>query len=155
MAISRKCTALIHLPKVVSIILRILLSSPATRPSSSEIFISDDGKTALWTTALVSKVDKTSVSYYFLNEKTTTWTPREQLLVSTIDLASSNMTEVQTVGDDTKGKKDFYLRQDIRYVPFGDGKRLLVIGEDRMSVGVFSKNDNYIYLGKLSISGKK
>lgn len=131
------------------------LSSPATRPSSSEIFISDDGKTALWTTALVSKVDKTSVSYYFLNEKTTTWTPREQLLVSTIDLASSNMTEVQTVGDDTKGKKDFYLRQDIRYVPFGDGKRLLVIGEDRMSVGVFSKNDNYIYLGKLSISGKK
>jgi hypothetical protein len=131
------------------------LSSPATRPSSSEIFISDDGKTALWTTALVSKVDKTSVSYYFLNEKTTTWTPREQLLVSTIDLTSSNMTEVQTVGDDTKGKKDFYLRQDIRYVPFGDGKRLLVIGEDRMSVGVFSKNDNYIYLGKLSISGKK
>jgi hypothetical protein len=131
------------------------LSSPATRPSSSEIFISDDGKTALWTTALVSKVDKTSVSYYFLNEKTTTWTPREQLLISTIDLASGSMTEVQTAGDDTKGKKDFYLRQDIRYVPFGDGKRLLVIGEDRMSVGVFSKNDNYIYLGKLSISGKK
>lgn len=131
------------------------VSSPATRPSESEIFMSDDGKTAIWTTGLVTKVDKTSVSYYFLNEKTTTWTPREQLLVSTIDLASNNMTEVQTVGDDTKGKKDFFLRRDIRYVPFGDGKRILVIGEDRMSVGVFSKNDNYIYLGKLSIEGKK
>lgn len=131
------------------------LSSPATRPSTSEIFISEDGKTALWTTALVSKVDKTSVSYYFLNEKTTTWTPREQLLVSSIDLASGIMTEVQTVGDDTKGNKSFYLRQDIRYAPFGDGKRVLVIGEDRMSVGIFSKNDNYIYLGKLSIAAKK
>lgn len=131
------------------------VSSPATRPSDSDIFISEDGKTALWTTALVSKVDKTSVSYYFLNEKTTTWTPREQLLVSSIDLASGNMTEVQTVGDGTKGKKDFYLRQDIRYVPFSDSNRILVIGEDRMSVGIFSKNDNYIYLGKLSIAAKK
>jgi hypothetical protein len=131
------------------------VSSPATRPSDSEIFISDDGKTALWTTALVTKVDKTSVSYYFLNEKTTTWTPREQLLISTIDLASGSMTEIQTAGDDTKGKKDFFLRKDIRYVPFGDGKRILVIGEDRMSVGVFSKNDNYIYLGKMSIAAKK
>lgn len=130
------------------------VSSPATRPSESEIFLSEDGKTAIWTTALVTKVDKATVSYYFLNEKTVTWTPREQLLVSTIDLASSSMTEVQTVGDDTKGKKDFFLRRDIRYVPFGDGKRILVIGEDRMSVGVFSKNDNYIYLGKLSIAKK-
>jgi hypothetical protein len=103
---------------------------------------------------LVTKVDKVSVSYYFLNEKTTTWTPREQLLISTIDLATANMTEVQTAGDDTKGKKDFFLRKDIRFVPFGDGKRVLVIGEDRMSVGIFSKNDNYIYLGKMSI-GKK
>ena len=131
------------------------LSSPATRPSESEIFISDDGKTALWTTALVTKVDKATVSYYFLNEKTITWTPREQLLISTIDLTSGSMTEVQTAGDDTKGKKDFFLRKDIRFVPFGDGKRVLVIGEDRMSVGVFSKNDNYIYLGKLSIAAKK
>lgn len=130
------------------------LSSPATRPSESEIFISEDGKTALWTTALVTKVDKSTVTYYFLNEKTTTWTPREQLLVSTIDLASANMTEVQTVGDGTKGKKDFFLRKDIRFVPFGDGKRVLVIGEDRLSMGVFSKNDNYIYLGKLSIAMK-
>ncbi len=130
------------------------VSSPATRPSDSEIFISEDGNTALWTTALVTKVDKTSVSYYFLNEKTTTWTPREQLLVSTIDLATNNMTAIQTVGDDTKGKKDFFLRKDIRFVPFGDGKRVLVIGEDRMSVGVFSKNDNYIYLGKLGIAKK-
>lgn len=131
------------------------LSSPATRPSDSEIFISEDGNTALWTTALVTKVDKTSVSYYFLNEKTTTWTPREQLLISTIDLASGSMTQVQTAGDDTKGKKDFFLRKDIRFVPFGDGKRILVIGEDRMSVGIFSKNDNYIYLGKMSIATKK
>jgi hypothetical protein len=131
------------------------LSSPATRPSESEIFISDDGKTALWTTALVTKVDKTTVSYYFLNEKTITWTPREQLLISTIDLTSGNMTEVQTAGDGTKGKKDFFLRKDIRFVPFGDGKRVLVIGEDRMSVGIFSKNDNYIYLGKMSIAEKK
>ncbi|MBL7835379.1 MAG: hypothetical protein JNK18_15580 [Cyclobacteriaceae bacterium] len=130
------------------------LSSPATRPSESEIFISEDGKTALWTTALVTKVDKSTVTYYFLNEKTTTWTPREQLLVSTIDLTSANMTEVQTVGDGTKGKKDFFLRKDIRFVPFGDGKRVLVIGEDRLSMGVFSKNDNYIYLGKLSIAMK-
>lgn len=130
------------------------VSSPATRPSESEIFMSEDGRTAIWTTALVTKVDKTSVSYYFLNEKTTTWTPREQLLVSTIDLASGSMTEVQTVGDDTKGKKDFFLRRDIRFVPFGDGKRILVIGEDRMSLGVFSKNDNYIYLGKLSTTKK-
>lgn len=130
------------------------LSSPATRPSNSEIFISEDGRTALWTTALVTKVDKTTVSYYFLNEKTTTWTPREQLLVSSIDLTTANMTEVQTVGDGTKGKKDFFLRQDIRFVPFSDGKRVLVIGEDRMSVGIFSKNDNYIYLGKLSITKK-
>lgn len=130
------------------------LSSPATRPSDSEIFISEDGNTALWTTALVTQVDKSTVSYYFLNEKTITWTPREQLLVSTIDLASSNMTEIQTVGDGTKGKKDFFLRKDIRYVPFTDGNRILVIGEDRSSVGVFSKNDNYIYLGKLSISKK-
>jgi hypothetical protein len=130
------------------------VSSPATRPSDSEIFISDDGKTALWTTALVTKVDKSTVTYYFLNEKTTTWTPREQLLIGTIDLASNNMTEIQTAGDDTKGKKDFFLRRDIRFVPFGDGKRILVIGEDRMSVGLFSKSDNYIYLGKMSI-GKK
>lgn len=130
------------------------VSSPATRPSESEIFISEDGKTALWTTALVTKVDKSTVTYYFLNEKTTTWTPREQLIVGTIDLASANMTEIQTVGDGTKGKKDFFLRKDIRYVPFGDGKRVLVIGEDRMSLGVFSKNDNYIYLGKLSIARK-
>jgi hypothetical protein len=130
------------------------LSSPATRPSESEIFISEDGKTALWTTALVTKVDKSTVTYYFLNEKTTTWTPREQLLVSTIDLSSASMTEVQTVGDGTKGKKDFFLRKDIRFVPFSDGKRVLVIGEDRMSVGIFSKNDNYIYLGKLSIARK-
>jgi hypothetical protein len=130
------------------------VSSPATRPSESEIFISEDGNTAIWATALVTKVDKATVSYYFLNEKTITWTPREQLLVSTIDLASGSMTEVQTVGDDTKGKKDFFLRRDIRYVPFGDGKRILVIGEDRMSLGVFSKNDNYIYLGKLSIAKK-
>lgn len=131
------------------------LSSPATRPSDSDIFLSEDGKTAVWVTALVTKVDKSTVTYYFLNEKTTTWTPREQMLVSTIDLASGNMTEVQTVGDDTKGKKDFFLRRDIRYVPFGNGKEMLIIGEDRMSLGVFSKNDNYIYLGKLSISGKK
>ena len=130
------------------------VSSPATRPSESEIFISEDVKTALWTTALVTKVDKSTVTYYFLNEKTTTWTPREQLIVGTIDLASANMTEIQTVGDGTKGKKDFFLRKDIRYVPFGDGKRVLVIGEDRMSLGVFSKNDNYIYLGKLSIARK-
>ena len=130
------------------------VSSPATRPSESEIFISEDGKTALWTTALVTKVDKSTVTYYFLNEKTITWTPREQMLISTIDLASANMTEVQTAGDDTKGKKDFFLRRDIRYVPFGDGKNLLVIGEDRASVGVFSKNDNYIYLGKLKIAKK-
>lgn len=130
------------------------VSSPATRPSESEIFMSEDGRTAIWTTALVTKVDKATVSYYFLNEKTVTWTPREQLLVSTIDLASGSMTEVQTVGDDTKGKKDFFLRRDIRYVPFGDGKRILVIGEDRMSLGVFSKNDNYIYLGKLSTTKK-
>lgn len=130
------------------------LSSPATRPSESEIFLTEDGNTAMWTTGLVTKVDKTTVSYYFLNEKTITWTPREQLLVSSIDLASGSMTEVQTVGDGTKGKKDFFLRRDIRYVPFGDGKRILVIGEDRMSVGLFSKNDNYIYLGKLSITKK-
>ncbi len=130
------------------------LSSPATRPSQSEIFISEDGKTALWTTALVTKVDKSTTTYYFLNEKTTTWTPREQLLVSAIDLASANMTEVQTVGDGTKGKKDFFLRKDIRFVPFPDRKRVLVIGEDRLSIGIFSKNDNYIYLGTLGI-GKK
>lgn len=130
------------------------VSSPAVRPSESEIFMNEDGKTAVWTTALVTKVDKATVSYYFLNEKTVTWTPREQLLVGTIDLASGSMTEIQTVGDDTKGKKDFFLRRDIRYVPFGDGKRLLIIGEDRMSLGVFSKNDNYIYLGILS-AGKK
>lgn len=130
------------------------LSSPATRPSQSDIFISEDGKTALWTTALVTKVDKSSTTYYFLNEKTVTWTPREQLLVSSIDLTSANMTEVQTVGDGAKGRKDFFLRRDIRYVTFPDRKSLLVIGEDRMSVGIFSKNDNYIYLGKMSI-GKK
>lgn len=131
------------------------LSSPATRSSESEIFLSEDGKTAIWATALVTKVDKATTTYYFLNEKTISWTPREQLLVGTIDLASGSMTEIQTVGDGTKGKKDFFLRSDIRYVPFSDGKRMLVVGEDRMSVGVFSKNDNYIYLGTLSIAAKK
>ncbi len=130
------------------------VSSPSTRPSSSEIFLSEDGKSAYWMTGLVTKVDKSSVSYYFLNEKTTTWTPREQLLIGRIDLQNNVMDEISTVGDGAKGKKDFFLRSDIRYVPFGDGSKLLIIGEDRMSLGVFSKNDNYIYLGKMDLSSK-
>lgn len=128
------------------------ISSPATRPSLSEIFISADGKYAYWFTGLVTKVDKTSVSYYFLNEKTTTWTPREQLLVGRIDLQNNAMSQIQTAGDGVKGKKDFFLRRDIRYVSYNGGKGVLVIGEDRMSLGTFSKNDNYIYLGLIDLS---
>jgi hypothetical protein len=130
------------------------VSSPATRPSLSSIYLGDGGKYAYWMTGLVTKVDKSSVSYYFLNEKTTTWTPREQLLIGRIDLGSSTMDAIQTAGDDTKGKKDFFLRRDIRFVDFNNNKGLLVIGEDRMSLGVFSKNDNYIYLGKIDLTRK-
>jgi hypothetical protein len=130
------------------------VSSPATRPSVSNIFLGEGGKYAYWMTGLVTKVDKSSVSYYFLNEKTTTWTPREQLLIGRIDLEANTMAEIQTVGDGTKGRKDFFLRKDIRYVPYKNGNGLLVIGEDRSSLGVFSKNDNYIYLGLTDMSKK-
>jgi hypothetical protein len=128
------------------------VSSPSTRPSFSNIFLGEGGKYAYWVTGLVTKVDKSSVSYYFLNEKTVTWTPREQLLIGRIDLENNTMDEIQTAGDGAKGRKDFFLRSDIRYVPYNNGKGLLVLGEDRMSLGVFSKNDNYIYLGLLDMS---
>jgi hypothetical protein len=128
------------------------VSSPATRPSFSDIYMGGEGKYAYWVTGLVTKVDKSTVSYYFLNQKTTTWTPREQLLVGRIDLENNKMDEIQTAGDGVKGKKDFFLRRDIRYAPYNNGKGLLVIGEDRTSLGVFSKNDNYIYLGLIDLS---
>lgn len=130
------------------------VSSPATRPSFSSIFLGEGGTYAYWVTGLVTKVDKSSVSYYFLNEKTTTWTPREQLLIGRIDLGNNTMDAIQTAGDGTKGRKDFFLRRDIRYVPFNNKGSLLVLGEDRMSLGVFSKNDNYIYLGTLDMSNR-
>lgn len=128
------------------------VSSPATRPSFSNIFLGGGGKYAYWVTGLVTKVDKATVSYYFLNEKTTTWTPREQLIMGRIDLENNTMSEIQTAGDGVKGRKDFFLRKDIRYASINGGKSLVVLGEDRMSLGVFSKNDNYIYLGLIDMS---
>lgn len=129
-------------------------SSPAMRASSSNIFLGADGKSAYWMTGLVTKVDKATQSYYFSGSSVTTYTPREQLLIGRIDLENNTMGQVIETGDGAKGKKDFFLRQDIRYVPYNNSNGLLVIGEDRGGLGLFSKSGNYIYLGMIDMSAK-
>ncbi len=130
-------------------------ASPGTYPSYTSIELSGDGKSAFWLTGLVMKVDQPvdiSSSHGIDGSVTTTrteyWVPREQLLISRINLDAGTMEEVQIAGEDGKGKKDFYLRSDIRHVSFNNGKSRLIIGEDRYSLG-FTKKDNYIYLGKI------
>lgn len=124
------------------------LNSPAYYASDSEIYLSPDGKGAYWLTSLVTRIDEASYTYYFLNEKTTTWTPREQLLMSRINLDAGTMEEVKALGDGVKGKKDFFLRRDMRFLNFNGGNSLLVLGEDRVKFG-FGKKNNYIYLGRI------
>jgi hypothetical protein len=126
--------------------------SPATRASSSNIFLDANGKYAYWLTGLVTKVDKATSTYFFSSQKVTTYIPREQLLIGRIDLTSNTMGRVIETGDGAKGKKDFFLRQDIRYVPYNNSNGLLVIGEDRSAVGLFGKSDNYIYLGMITMT---
>ncbi len=127
------------------------LSSPATRPSNTDLFLSKDGAGVYWMTGLVTKVDKTTESSYWSGTTTTTYTPREQLLISKIDLKNNSMSEVLTVGDGTQGRKDFFLRKDIRFANMNGGNSLLILGEDRLDLGIFSKNDNFIYLGRLDM----
>jgi hypothetical protein len=103
-------------------------------------------------TGLVTKVDKATQRYYFSGSSVTTYTPREQLLIGRIDLENDTMGQVIETGDGAKGKKDFFLRQDIRYVPYNNNNGLLVIGEDRAGLGLFSKSGNYIYLGMIDMS---
>jgi hypothetical protein len=128
--------------------------SPQYYVSSTDMFASTDENAIYWVTSLVTTIDKykdESLNYLTgIKTVTTTFIPREQMLVSKIDLEAGTMETVQTLGDGASGKKEFFLRRDLRYVPMLGGSELLVIGEDRLSFGLF-KGDNYIYLGKLGL----
>ncbi len=129
------------------------LASPAIYASNTEIMQSTDDNFAYWLTGLVTKVDvieSTDYAYFGYSEVTRTYTPREQLILARINLKDGTMSEVQTAGEGQKGKKEFFLLPTNTYTIFDGGKKLLILGEDRSGKSLFTKGNNYIYLGALN-----
>ncbi len=128
------------------------LASPAAYVSETQIIPGNDPDYVYWMTGLVTRVDvveSKDYEYFGYVEVTRTYTPREQLIISRINLKTGTMEPVAAAGDGQKGNKEFFLMPNNRYTTFNNGTRMLILGEDRSSFSLFGKGNNYIYLGSL------
>lgn len=113
--------------------------SPQYYGCTIEMVASESTNSVYWITSLVTQIDKYKEEDYLSNTVTYTFIPQEQMLISKIDVDKQPMEAIQTLGDGEKGRKQFYLRRDIRYVDLNGGQELLVIGEDRGSFCHFQR----------------